>query len=81
MVTSSDCGKIFRGLGGNVHSWSGMLLFVRSALNPWCGSMESGVGTTGAGEADASYSHCPCSMRYTFCGVSHSSLGFFPFRP
>jgi len=54
-----------------VRSWSGMLLFVRSALNLWSRLL-------GSDAADACYGNWPCSMRYTLVGFL--VLVFGPFK-
>ena len=74
MWFSSNFGNIFGGLWGTAHSWSGMLLFVRSALNLMRGLL-------GSDAADAFYGNWPCCMPYTFDGVSRSSLGPLQVRP
>ena len=52
-----------------------MLLFLRLALFPWRGPLETGEGAVEADVADASYGDWPCSIRCTFGGVSRSNLG------
>jgi len=74
-VLATSSGGGLRGVG---HSWSEMLLFVRSALFLWHGPLGSGAGAVEASAADASSGDWPCSIRCTFHEVSRFSLGPLP---